>query len=110
METEDNVYTMEQVAKTYKKYGGQGKDGREIWDELQTSINNFGNNGNNPKSSKIFLLEGQTEMLLLTLGFNSHITSEEVAMLHQIIADGYYMEEDRELLNEIRRAYIKENK
>ena len=109
METIDEngiVGSMTHILNDYKSGGGYlDGDSKEIWQQLQTSINNFGNNiPTPPDNTPIILLKQQTKMLedvLTTL--NPKLKNYET--ITNILRQGYYEVEDKEQLNEIRNMY-----
>tara|TARA_B110000259_G_scaffold156920_1_gene178640 strand:+ start:58 stop:411 length:354 start_codon:yes stop_codon:yes gene_type:complete len=106
METKDDLYTMHQIVKDYKNYGGYSDtDSKEIWQQLQNLVNNI---NPNPKITRIFLLEDQTKMLKAVFHSSRYLTESKFNMIQRVIDDRYYKEEDKELLNEIRSDYVRE--
>ena len=105
METKDGLYTMHQIVKDYKNYGGYSDaDSKEIWQQLQNLVNNI--NPNYDARNK--LLDEQIKMLSTVFGSSRYMTQPKYTMLRRVLSDGYYKEEDKELLNEIRSDYVRE--
>jgi hypothetical protein len=111
METIDEngiVGSMTHILNDYKSGGGYlDGDSKEIWQQLQTSINNFGNNiPTPPNNTPIILLKQQTKMLedvLTTL--NPEVYSHTLQTITNILKQGYYEVGDKQQLNEIRDMY-----
>jgi|TARA_B110000908_G_scaffold156706_1_gene196115 hypothetical protein len=102
METkDDNLYKLQQIVKNY----GEPSAGKDVWQQLQASIINH---GNNTPITRIFLLEDQTKMLKAVFHSSRYLTESKFNMIQRVIDDRYYKEEDKELLNEIRSDYVRE--
>tara|TARA_B110000902_G_scaffold162243_1_gene185617 strand:- start:129 stop:521 length:393 start_codon:yes stop_codon:yes gene_type:complete len=118
METKDGLYTMHQIVKDYKNYGGYSDaDSKEIWQQLQNLVNNINPNTlqnmaktthQYPKITRNKLLDEQIKMLSTVFGSSRYMTQPKYTMLRRVLSDGYYKEEDKELLNEIRSDYVRE--
>ena len=118
METIDDdsiVGSMTRILTDYKSGGGYlDGDSKEIWQQLQTSINNFGNNIHTPtppdeypnvltNEHRIWLLDHLTRL-------EEEQTSDSMSIAHDVIRRGRYSDWEQNELNEMRKIMIEINR
>lgn len=104
METIDDdsiVGSMTHILNDYKLGGGYlDGDSKEIWQQLQTSINNFGNNKQMKEEYPNVLTGGQHTWLLNQL---DNLGEDWLSLVRNVLARGKYSDWEQNELNELRK-------
>jgi|TARA_B110000259_G_scaffold20996_1_gene21741 hypothetical protein len=104
METIDDdsiVGSMTHILNDYKLGGGYlDGDSKEIWQQLQTSINNFGNNKQMKEEYPNVLTGGQHTWLLNQL---DNLGEDWLSLVRNVISRGKYSDWEQNELNELRK-------
>ena len=114
METIDDdsiVGSMTHILNDYKSGGGYlDGDSKEIWQQLQTSINNFGNNIPTPPDEYPNVLTNEHRIWLLDhLTRLGEETSDSMSIVQDVIRRGKYSDWEQNELNEMRKIMIEIN-
>ena len=104
METIDDdsiVGSMTHILNDYKLGGGYlDGDSKEIWQQLQTSINNFGNNKQMKEEYTNLLTSKQDEFLTNQL---DRLGEDWLSLVRNVLARGKYSDWEQNELNELRK-------
>jgi hypothetical protein len=111
---------MTHILNDYKSGGGYlDGDSKEIWQQLQTSINNFGNNIATPSIGQRLDEVERAYPNVLTMKhriwLETHLTrlgeetSSSMSIAHDVIRRGRYSDWEQNELNEMRKIMIEIN-